>query len=43
MSGRAYTEFAAAMLELNKIESQRDKNAGIKRDPKPNTCRRHRA
>ena len=33
MSGRAYTEFAAAMFELNKIESQRDKNAGIKRDP----------
>jgi hypothetical protein len=31
------------MLELNQIDNQRDENAGIKRDPKPNTCCRHRA
>ncbi len=30
------------MLELNKIDNQGDKNAGVKREPKPNTCR-HRA
>ena len=31
------------MLELDKIDSQRDENAGMKREPKPNACRRHRA
>jgi hypothetical protein len=31
------------MLELDKIDDQRHENAGIKREPKPNTCRRHRA
>jgi len=28
---------------LDKVDRQRDENAGIKREPKPNTCRRHRA
>ena len=41
VSGRTYAELAAAMFELNKIEGQRDKNAGVKRDPKPDTCCRH--
>jgi hypothetical protein len=31
------------MLELDKIDNQRDENAGIKRKPKPDTCLRHRA
>ncbi len=43
LSGGPHAQFATAMLELNKIDNQRDKNAGIKRDPKPNTCRCHRA
>jgi hypothetical protein len=42
LSGRPHAQFSPAMLELDKIDNQSGENAGMKRDPKPNTCP-HRA
>src|ERR1700739_1980817 len=42
MSGGANAELPSPVFELNKIESQSDEYAGIKREPKPDDGVRHR-
>jgi hypothetical protein len=41
--GRAHAELAPPMLELHEIKGERNEHSGVKGDPKPNTCVRHRA
>ena len=41
MCGRAHAQRAIPSLKLGKIDNQREKNAQVKGDPKPDT-RRHR-
>jgi len=36
LGGRTHAQFAAAALEADKIDNQRDEDAGVKGDPKPN-------
>src|SRR5262249_27747751 len=38
MGGGSNAQLAPAVFELNEIEGQRDKDARVKGDPKPNTC-----